>query len=60
MELMTTKEAADYLKLSEQTLRIWRCQKKIDLPYIRTGRYIRYDKKEVDIFLNKNSFSLVK
>lgn len=41
-KLLTPKEASDYLGVSEQTLAIWRCNKRYDLKYVKVGRYVRY------------------
>ena len=40
--LLTTEEAAKYLKMSKGTLEVWRCTKAHDLPYIKMGGLIRY------------------
>tara|TARA_R110002167_G_scaffold162664_1_gene359194 strand:+ start:260 stop:457 length:198 start_codon:yes stop_codon:yes gene_type:complete len=41
-KLLTPKEASDLLGLSEQTLAIWRCNKRYGLKYVKVGRYVRY------------------
>lgn len=58
MEFLTPKEAADLLKISEQTLAIWRCTKRYDLPYYRVGRRIRYTRADIDAFVAQNRFCL--
>jgi len=40
--LLTTKEAADFLGIPVRTLENWRCNQRYDLPYIKIGRLIRY------------------
>ena len=40
--LLTTKEAADFLGIPARTLENWRCNQRYDLPYIKIGRLIRY------------------
>lgn len=42
-ELLTEKEAAIYLGLeNHQTLAVWRCNKRYQIPYIKIGRNVRY------------------
>lgn len=57
--LLSRKEAARYLGLSEQTLAIWKCTKRHDLPFVKIGRLIKYRKVDLDSFISKNleSFS---
>ena len=51
-ELLTQKELADYLKVTEMTLYRWR---KEGMPYIRVGKQVRYEKEAVLIWLNSNT-----
>jgi len=41
-ELLSRKEAAVYLGIAEQTLAIWHCTKRYDLPCAKIGRLVRY------------------
>lgn len=52
-KLLSRKEAASYLKLMPQTLAVWACTKRYDLPYIKIGRSIRYRQADLDAFINK-------
>jgi excisionase family DNA binding protein len=49
MELMTVKEVAKYLKLTDLTIR--RKVKTGELPYIKMGRSIRFEKSEIDAWV---------
>ncbi len=40
--LLTAKETSEILGISEQTLAIWRCNKRYGLKYVKVGRYVRY------------------
>ena len=40
--LLTTKEAANFLRIPARTLENWRCNQRYDLPYVKLGRIIRY------------------
>ncbi len=52
--LLSRKEAAKYLGISEQTLAIWKCAKRYDLPFVKIGRLIKYRKADLDAFIFKN------
>ena len=54
MDLLTPKEAGQYLKISTNTLATWRHQKR-GPGFIRTGRFIKYAKEDLDDYLRKNT-----
>lgn len=49
--LMTPEEVADYLKVSKETLNVWRCTKRYNLPYVKAGRLVRYRSDDVEAFI---------
>ncbi len=51
-ELLTAAEAAEYLRISEWTLRHWVSDKKIR--FIKMGRAVRFKKAHLDRFLQDN------
>ena len=51
-ELLTAGEAAEYLRISERTLRHWVSDKKIR--FIKIGRSVRFKKAHLDRFLQDN------
>ena len=53
-DLLTRKEAAAYLGIAEQTLAIWHCTKRYDLPCAKIGRLVRYRKSDLDAFIARN------
>ena len=53
-EILTTKQAADYLCLTEATLTTWRCTKAVRVPFIKLGRSVRYRKVDLDAFIKSN------
>ena len=53
-DLMTTKEAAQYLGLSEGTLPVWRCRG-VGPEYVCIGRNKRYRRKALDAFIEKGT-----
>lgn len=50
-KLLTPHEAAEMLQVKESTLRIWRYTKRYPLPYIKTGRLVRYKESDVRAFI---------
>lgn len=50
--ILSRKEAANYLGVAPQTLAIWACTKRHTLPYIRVGRLAKYRKSDLDAFIN--------
>ena len=53
-DLLTRREAAAYLGVSEQTLAIWKCTGRYNLPYIKIGRLIKYKRQDLDAFIERN------
>jgi excisionase family DNA binding protein len=53
-KLLTTREAAELLHLAEDTLVVWRCTKRVTLPFIRLGRAIRYRESDIHAFIESN------
>lgn len=54
--LMTTDEAAGYLKVARQTLAIWRLRG-FGPTYAKLGKKIVYDRAVLDAFLAANTHS---
>jgi len=48
---MTPNEVAEYLGVSTETLNVWRCTKRYNLPYIKAGRLVRYRAEDVETFV---------
>ena len=53
--LLTPKEVSELLKVTEGTLKVWRCTKRYPLQYIRVGRAIRYRESAVQAFLQSRT-----
>jgi len=49
--LMTTQEAAAYLKVDFRTIANWRANKKQDIPFVKMGSKVRYRKSDLDAFI---------
>jgi len=50
-KLLTQKELAEYLQVTEVTLWKWR---KKGMPYVKAGKSVRYDKDQVMRWLEEN------
>lgn len=59
VELYTPEEVSQFTGLSLETLAQWRCRKK-GLPYLKLGRCVRYDKREVLQYLQQCRVSVRK
>lgn len=51
--LLTRKEAAEYLCISANTLAVWASNKRYDLKFIRMGRAVRYRLSDLDEFMEQ-------
>ena len=54
-ELKSRKEAATYLGISPQTLAVWACNKRYDLPFIKIGRRVMYRLADLQAFIERNT-----
>jgi excisionase family DNA binding protein len=51
-EILTPTEAAQIIGVKEQTLAKWRQFGRHNLPYIKSGKVIRYRRKDIETWLN--------
>ena len=56
--LLTTKEVAKLLHLSEHTLRVHRCNGNDEIPYYKIGHAVRYRQSDIIEYLDNNRVSL--
>ncbi len=56
-DLLTAEDVSKITGLSLETLAQWR-SKKIHLPYLKIGRLIRYDKRDVETYLETCKISV--
>ena len=54
-ELVSRKEAAEFLDVQPQTLAKWASVQRYDLPYIRVGKAVRYRMTDLRKFLERNT-----
>ena len=55
-KLLTPKQAAEYLGVKENTLAVWRSTKRYDLPFVKIGRSVRFDIRDLEQFIQSNRF----
>lgn len=56
-ELLSRREAAKYLGVTEHTLAVWKCTKRYALPVVKVGRLVKYKKSDLDNFINKQTLA---
>ena len=54
---LTAAQVAAYIGSTEKTVRTWPCRRKI--PAIRKGRFVRYDREEIDRWMLKDAVKVV-
>ena len=54
-DLLTRKEAAEYLRISASTLAIWASVKRYNLPYVKVGRSTKYRVADLEEFLRQRT-----
>lgn len=52
---MTPEQVAEYLGLEVETLTVWRCTKRYNLPYTKIGRLVRYRADDVEAFVTSRT-----
>ncbi len=58
--LLSRKEAANYLQVTEGTLAVWLSTKRYNLPVVKIGRLAKYRKTDLDIFIASRVINMVK
>jgi excisionase family DNA binding protein len=54
-DLLTRREAAEYLGVCENTLAIWACKKRYRLKYVKMGSLAKYKKEDLDNFIKQQT-----
>ncbi len=49
--LLTKEQVSEILGISVGTLAVWRATKRYNLPYVKSGRLIRYREEDVQAFI---------
>lgn len=53
--LLTPPEAAAYIGVTENTLSVWRCVGRYNIPFVKVGRLVKYRKSALDAFLDRRT-----
>ena len=53
--LLSREEAAEYLGVKSQTLAIWLCTRRYDLPVVKIGRLAKYRRADLDAFIRRRT-----
>lgn len=51
IKLLSPKAVAELLGVSPQTLAVWRCNQRYDLPFVKIGRMVRYRPEDIERFI---------
>lgn len=52
--LRTREEAAEFLRLTPQTLAHWASTRRVNLPFIKIGKFCRYRQSDLEAFVASN------
>lgn len=52
--LLPENEAAKVLGVKPETLTCWRCTRRVDIPYVKIGRCVRYRVGDLRTFIEAN------
>ena len=55
--LLTPAEAAEFLRTTVGTLAVWRCNRKVTIPFVKRGRTILYRRSALEAYLDKNTLT---
>lgn len=56
--LLTNKEAAEYLGVASNSLAVWRTTKRYPIPYVKVGRLVKYRLSDLETFLESRKVSI--
>jgi excisionase family DNA binding protein len=51
IDLLSRLQAAEYLGISAKTLAVWACTKRYNLPYVKIGRLVKYNRADLEAFI---------
>jgi excisionase family DNA binding protein len=52
-KLLTPEEAASILGVTKATLEVWRSTKRYNLPFVKSGRLVRYRESDLAKFIEE-------
>ena len=54
-QLLTRRQASEYLGVKENTLAVWVCNKRYNLPIIKIGRLCKYRLSDLEKFIEERT-----
>ena len=58
-QLLTRREAAEYLGVRPETLAVWHCTRRYNLPVVKVGRSVRYRLADLEAWLAARTIGAV-
>lgn len=58
-DLLTRREAAEYLRVKPQTLALWACTGRYGLRFVKVGGRVYYRRSDLDRFLEQRTATQV-
>lgn len=55
-KLLTPIQVANLLGVDIETLNVWRCTKRYDIPYIKVGSLVRYRSVDIESFIEARTY----
>jgi len=55
--LLTPPEAAAHIGVTENTLSVWRCVGRYEIPFVKVGRLVRYKRTDLEAWIEKRTRS---
>lgn len=55
-KLLSPSEVAELLGVTIQTLAVWRCEQRYELPYVKVGACVRYRRSDIERFLETRTY----
>ena len=49
--LLSAEEAAEFLGVVVGTLSVWRCTRRVQIPYVKVGRSVKYRLSDLEAFV---------
>ena len=49
--MLSPKQVSEYTGVPVTTLAIWRCTGRVNIPYVKVGRAVRYRREDIETYL---------
>ena len=54
-QLLTPNQVSRILGIKRHTLAVWRCTGRYNLPFVKSGRLVKYHLKDVEAFIERQT-----